>query len=87
MNWEEVGIIKASKVKQKILTLLLNQPKTPKDISNILEKHLSQVSKNLRVLEKRELVKCLNPQLKKGRFYTTTNKGKELMEKLSHGEK
>ena len=87
MSWEEAGIVKASEIKQSILSLLLNQPQTPKDISKILNKHPSQISRNLRYLEKKGLVKCLNPQLKKGRFYVTTEKGKGLMEKLSHGEK
>jgi predicted transcriptional regulator len=83
MSWEEVGLIKASKIKQSILSLLLKQPKTPKDISLVLDKHLSQISRNLKDLENRGLVKCLNPKLKKGRFYLTTESGKELMEKLS----
>jgi len=87
MSWEEAGIVKASEIKQNILRLLLNQPQTPKDVSKFLDKHLSQVSRNLRELEKKGLVKCLNPKLKKGRFYATTEKGQELMEKLSHGGK
>lgn len=87
MSWEEVGLVKASKIKQSILSLLLNQPQTPKDISRSLEKHLSQISRNLRDLERVGLVNCLNPKLKKGRFYAATEKGKELMEKLPHGEK
>ena len=87
MSWEEAGIVKASEIKQNILVLLLEQPQTPKDISKSLDKHISQISRNLRILEKRGLVKCLNPQLKKGRFYATTEKAKELIEKLSSGER
>ena len=87
MSWEEAGIVKASEIKQNILALLSNQPQTPKDISESLDKHLSQISRNLRTLEKRGLVECMTPQLRKGRLYTITKKGQELMEKLSPGEK
>lgn len=87
MTWEEAGIVKASEIKENILALLLNQPLTPKDISESLDKHLSQISRNLRTLEKRGLVECVTPQLKKGRLYTITKKGQEIMEKLSPGEK
>ena len=83
MNWEEAGLLKASKIKQSILSLLSTQPQTPKDISNVLDKHLSQISLNLKELENMGLVKCLNPQLKKGKFYVATGKAKELMKMLS----
>lgn len=51
----------------------------PTEISAELKIHLSQVTRNLGELEKKGLVKCMNPSLRKGRLYSTTEKGKKLL--------
>lgn len=82
MKWEEVGVIKASSIKLEILKLLSNHTLTPKDISEQLHKHLSQISKNLKQLEKMNVIECKAPRLRKGRLYGITLKGKELLDRI-----
>jgi DNA-binding MarR family transcriptional regulator len=86
MKWEDVGVVKASTIKLEILKLLLNNALTPKDISETIGKHLSQVSRSLKAMEERGIVQCVTPQLRKGRLYTITEKGKDLMEKIAPNE-
>ena len=54
---------------------------TPTEISNELKTHFSQITKNLLELEKRDLVKCLTPNLRKGRLYGMTEKGKKTLKR------
>lgn len=82
MCWEDLGTIIASSRRRQILELLAIRAMTPKEISQQLNIHLSQVTRNLRFLEKRDLVLCLAPELRKGRLYGITEKGKSVMDKL-----
>ena len=82
MAWEDTGTIKASVPRQRILKLLLGHPSTPKEICQTLGMHLSQVSRSLRQMERRNLVRCTTPNLRKGRFYTITARGKEALNNL-----
>lgn len=63
------------------MELLESKAMTPTEISDELKTHFSQVAKNLVELEKRELVKCLTPSLRKGRLYGITEKGKKTLKK------
>jgi len=82
MSWEEAGTIKASSIRLEILKLLLNRILTPKDLSEQLHKHLSQISKSLKQLEEMNVIACKTPRLKKGRLYGITSKGKELLDRI-----
>ena len=76
--YEILGYVKASKYRKLILKLLHNEILTPKEIAERLNTTLAYVSKILRELEQKGLVKCLNPDAVKGRVYTLTEKGKEI---------
>ena len=65
----------------QIMELLKSKAMTPTEISKELETHFSQITKNLLELEKRDLVKCLTPSLRKGRLYGLTKKGKKTLRK------
>jgi DNA-binding MarR family transcriptional regulator len=82
MGWEDSGTIIASLQRQKILRILVGRPSTPKELSRILDMHLSQVSRSLKQMERRNLVKCTTPNLRKGRFYIITARGKEALDNL-----
>lgn len=79
MSWENAGVLKASPSRLKILELLANRPMTPKEIAHQSKLHLSQVSRGLKEMEKRNMVKCMTPHLKRGRIYAATEKGKEAL--------
>jgi predicted transcriptional regulator len=87
VEWEKFGFIKASTHRQQILTSLNTHPLTPKELSKNLDIHLSQVTRNLREMEQKELVHCLTPNLKKGRIYHISEEGKKLLLQLTVGGK
>jgi len=55
---------------------------TPKEISDKLNLHLSQVSRTLNELVEAKLVKCETPNLRKGKVYSLTEVGKECLNDL-----
>lgn len=65
----------------QIMELLKSKAMTPTEISKELKTHFSQITKNLLELEKRDLVECLTPSLRKGRLYGLTEKGKKILRK------
>jgi predicted transcriptional regulator len=87
VEWEKLGFIKASSHRQQILASLNVRPLTPKELSKNLDIHLSQVTRNLREMEQRELVYCLTPNLRKGRIYRISEEGKKLLSQLTIREK
>lgn len=85
MNWENAGILKASLSRRKILELLSKCSMTPKEIAQQSKLHLSQVSRGLREMEKRNMVKCMTPNLKRGRIYVVTEEGREALKIAGRG--
>lgn len=79
MEWEKVGLVKASRHRQNILRALSKSSATPKEIAVDLRIHLSQVTRSLREMEEHSIVECLTPKLRKGRMYAITEKGKEIL--------
>lgn len=47
--------------------------------ANIIQNHISAT---LRQLKEHEIVECINPEVRKGRLYRLTTKGKELLKNL-----
>ncbi len=83
--WDLLSFIQG---KDRKLTLkeLAQGPKTPSQIAESSEKHLSHISRALRELEEKELAECKNPEANKNRFYEITEKGEELLKKLEEVE-
>jgi len=79
--YNELSSIRRSKIKPKILSLL-KEAKTPTDLKKILGVHRESVSRALLEMEKKGLVKCLNPKQPNFRYYQTTDKGKRIEKKL-----
>ena len=60
-----------------------DQVKIPSQISKdsgILQNHISAV---LKQLKEHELVKCINPEVRKGRLYRLTDKGDNIVKNLN----
>lgn len=81
-DWDVYGKVIASNYRQQVLHSIYEHPKTPTQISEEIEKHQSHVSKTLSELEKFDLVKCLNPNAKKGRLYKLTEQGETIHSRL-----
>ena len=71
---KEVYFLARGRLKIEVLKLL-NQPRTSTQIAKTLKKHRSAISRIFLDLEKKGLVKCLNPEDNMSRFYQITDKG------------
>ncbi|MFX1297027.1 MAG: transcriptional regulator [Promethearchaeota archaeon] len=76
--WTDIGFIIASKYRIKILKVLINSEKTPKLISNETKISINHVSNVLKELLDKNIINILNPNMKKGRLYQISNKGKKI---------
>ena len=74
--------VNKSSYRVKVIKTLENYPKIPKDIAadcGILQNHISNV---LTELSNLGLIVCINPEVKKGRLYRLTKKGKKIIVKI-----
>jgi DNA-binding IclR family transcriptional regulator len=72
-------MVKSSKHRGKIIELLANSsPKTPTELAQQTGVAVNNVSNYLATLQELGLVCCLNNELKKGRLYALTDKGKQI---------
>ena len=77
-----IGFILGSDYRQKILVELEKGIKTPKQISKETDIQINHVSNILKELSEKSLVKCETPDLRKGRLYKITGRGKEVLNKI-----
>ena len=80
--WKEYGYVTSSKYRTKVMKSLDGEVKIPSQIakdSDIIQNHISAT---LRQLKERELIECINPEVRKGRLYRLTDKGERIVVKL-----
>jgi len=82
VEWENYGFVIASRYRTKIVLDLLNDPKTPKELSSDTGFYLSHVSSTLSDLIKRGIVECLTPGLRRGKVFALTQIGKTVAKKM-----
>lgn len=82
MDWKKYGYVLSSTYRQRTVLSLKDGPKTPKQISLQSKLHLSHVSSTLKDLVSNGIVKCLTPDLRKGKIYGLTKDGNEIAEKI-----
>ncbi len=81
-KWELIGKIKSSEWRFRVLKILKSGLKLPSELSkeaNISSSHISEV---IRDLKEMKLIECKNPDLRKGKIYSITKKGKEILKEL-----
>lgn len=76
--WEEIGYIIASKYRRNIVEKLSYKNYMPSILAKEINIQLSHVSRALKELEDKNIVKCLNKKSKKGKIYSLTELGKDL---------
>jgi len=81
VDWDIVGKIMSKNIRYKILLLLKDNKLTPSQLRDEIDVSMSYISNELRSLRNKNLVKCINPDLKKGRIYKITDKGLKTIEK------
>jgi len=82
LAWEDVSFLIASSYRRKIVSCLLDGPKTPSAISKLTNIRIEHVTRAIRELEEKNLVKCLTPRSRRGRLYEITELGKETFSKI-----
>ena len=68
MNVNDLGFIKAGKIRNSVYRFL-DRPTTVSEVASSLSIPQSQVSRAVKELRERGLVKILNPKARKGRLY------------------
>ena len=82
MDEDVLRYVKKSTYRFRTLKAIGDGVKMPKEIaedSGILQNHISNV---LRQLKEKNLVVCLNPNVRKGRLYRLSDDGLEILDKL-----
>jgi len=79
---DEIGFVKISEQRQKIMKDLKDKLKIPTEIAKSTNMSVSEVSRSLRTLKDREIVVCLNENKRVGRVYTLTDKGKKILKTI-----
>lgn len=82
-KWENISFIISSNYRKKILNSLQN-PKTPSTISKEIKINKTHVSRGIKELISKKLIKCLTPKVKKGKIFVITDYGKYILENLSN---
>jgi DNA-binding MarR family transcriptional regulator len=68
--------------RRKAILLCLDKPKIPKEIASSCNVSIHNVSKSLRELSDKGLIRCKNPKDKFYRFYELTKRGAQLVKEL-----
>ena len=79
---KEIGYVQISSYRTKVMKTLENEVKMPSQIAKDSEIRQNHISKVLAELKARELVECINPEVRKGRLYRHTDKGDEVVKNL-----
>ncbi len=83
MDEDVLRYVNKSTYRVRTVKAIGNNVKIPKEIahdSGILQNHISNV---LRELKEKDLVECLNPNMRKGRLYRLSDDGLEILDKLN----
>jgi len=84
LSWEDVGFVKASRIRLQILEIM-DKPMTPTELAKSLKVpkyRLPAISRALKELDERKMVSCLNPRQKKGRLYQRSQHGISVLKML-----
>lgn len=79
---DKIRYVNRSSYRVKVLKSIGEDAKIPKDIardSGILPNHISNV---LRQLKEKEIVECINPEVRKGRLYRLSDEGLDMLDKF-----
>lgn len=89
MIWDDVGFLLRNKTAKKIMDYMIARKMSlmPSEIAEGVDMSLKNVSTRLGYLVERSLVKCLNPNEKKGRLYVITKKSREVLKRIKDREK
>ena len=79
----EISYVKISQYRTKVMKSLDGDVKIPTVIAKDSEIRPNHISKVLAELKAHELVKCINPEVRKCRLYRLTDKGEEVTKNIN----
>ena len=79
----EISYVQISKYREKVMKSLEGEVKIPSQIAKDSDIRVNHISKVLSELKAHELVECINPEVRKGRLYRLTDKGKKVTVNLN----
>lgn len=80
-KWDDVSFVVSSSYRKRVLEKL-DTPKTPSTLSREANINKTHISKTLSELESRGLVQCLTKNAVKGKLYTISEYGKEILKEV-----
>lgn len=81
-KWELRGKVISSEYRKKVLMKLNEKVMMPNELRKNLDIKMSHISRTLKEIENMGLITCLTPELRKGKQYTITKQGKEVLKLL-----
>ncbi|MBI4980636.1 ArsR family transcriptional regulator [Candidatus Woesearchaeota archaeon] len=81
MEWDLNAFIIRSGYRKKVF-FELSKPQRPSQIAKTLDLRITHVTRVLRELKQKNLIKCLNPKESFGRFYELTPKGENVLKEV-----
>ncbi|WP_371804781.1 transcriptional regulator [Candidatus Lokiarchaeum ossiferum] len=83
MDWELISYVLASNYRKKVLlSFKIQDALTPSQIKKITEIRLEHISKVLKELVIKNVIVCLTPKSRKGKIFSLTDNGNEILEYL-----
>lgn len=79
---KEISYVQISQYRTKVMKSLEGDVKIPTIIAKDSEIRPNHISKVLAELKAHELVECINPEVRKGRWYRLTDKGDDVVKNL-----
>ena len=80
-KWDDVSYLISSSYRKRIMEKL-ESPKSPSKLSKELNINKTHISRALSELEKKNMIKCLTPNMTKGKLYVISYYGKEILEEV-----
>ncbi len=81
-KWSLIGKIKSSDWRRRVLNSLFYNAKTPNELVKEVDISSSHISEVLKDLEELRLIECKTPDLRKGKIYSLTKIGKEILKEF-----
>ena len=85
MSWDDVSYVIRSKTRSAVL-LKLATVKTPTILARELHTSMPNISRALRELESRGLIELVTPEVRLGKIFVASERGKDVASKLKSME-
>lgn len=78
-----VAYVKCSTYREKVLKGIGNEYITPTHLSEKIGIRTNHISNVLSQLKEKQVIECINEEMRKGRLYTTTALGKMVLNEIT----